>query len=129
MPSARISITRCGSSSACCVKRVLLDNTIIAVTADHGEMLGNHRQFAKGMFYEESAKIPFIIIPTAEYAQFGSYMTDERLVELRDMMPTLLDMAGIPIPDTVEGMSLVSPERPPRLPVRRALRETRKPHA
>jgi len=73
--------------------------------------MGSHRQFAKGMFYEESAKIPFIIVPTAEYKQFGSYMVDDRLVELRDMMPTLLDMAGIPIPETVEGASLVSDAR------------------
>ena len=89
----------------------LLDNTIIAITADHGEMLGHHRQYAKGMFYEESAKIPFVIIPTAEYAQFGSYLVDDRLVELRDMMPTLLEMAGIPIPETVEGLSLVGDAR------------------
>ena len=89
----------------------LLDNTIISLTADHGDMMGNHGLYAKGMFYEESAKIPFIMIPTADYAHLGHHTEDDRLVELCDVMPTLLDMAGIPIPDSVEGISLLSDTR------------------
>jgi arylsulfatase A-like enzyme len=86
----------------------LLDNTIIAFTSDHGDMLGNHGQFAKGLHYENSAKVPLIIMSTADYAQLGHHQTDDRLVELRDIMPTLLDMAGIPIVESVEGISLLS---------------------
>jgi arylsulfatase len=89
----------------------LLDNTIIGLTCDHGDMLGNHGLYAKGIFYEDSAKIPFILVPTAEYRHLGHHVTDDRLVELRDMMPTLLDLAGVPIPQSVEGMSLASSER------------------
>jgi arylsulfatase len=85
----------------------LLDNTIIAFTADHGDMLGSHGLFEKSVFYEDSAKVPLIIVPTAEYSQMGHHMVDDRLVELRDIMPTLLELAGISIPNTVEGMSLV----------------------
>ena len=86
----------------------LLDNTIVVFTCDHGDMLGDHGLYAKTLFYEESANIPMILTPTADYAHFGHHQVDERLVELRDIMPTLLEMAGIPIPGSVEGMSLVS---------------------
>jgi arylsulfatase A-like enzyme len=74
-------------------------------------MLGNHGQYAKGLHYEDSAKVPLIIMPTVDYSQLGHHQTDDQLVELRDIMPTLLDMAGIPIPESVEGISLLSNTR------------------
>jgi len=86
----------------------LLDNTIIAFTSDHGDMLGDHGQYAKALLYESSAKVPLIIMRTAEYEKMGHHLVDDRLAELRDVMPTLLDMAGIPIPERVEGHSLLS---------------------
>lgn len=89
----------------------LLDNTIVAFVSDHGDMLGNHDLFAKQLFYEDSCKIPLIIVPTAEYARLGHHRVDERLVEICDVMPTLLDLAGVPIPSSVEGISLVSEQR------------------
>jgi arylsulfatase A-like enzyme len=89
----------------------LLDNTIIAFTSDHGDMLGDHRQFAKGLLYDGSSKVPLIVMDTAAYNQLGHHQEDDRLVELRDLMPTLLDMAGIPIPDSVEGISLLSKDK------------------
>ena len=88
----------------------LLHDTIIMFTADHGDMLGNHGEYGKGVFYEDSARIPFIIVPTAAYDRMGHHKVDDRLVELRDVMPTLLDLAGVPIPKTVEGVSLISDE-------------------
>ena len=87
----------------------VLDNTIIAFTSDHGDMLGNHGLWMKNLFYEDSTKIPFIIVPTEDDKSFCPNTTDPRLVELRDIMPTLLDMAGIPIPETVDGISLLNP--------------------
>jgi arylsulfatase A-like enzyme len=89
----------------------LLDNTIIAFTSDHGDMLGNHGEYAKSIFYEDSAKIPFIIVPTPDYEDFGHHQVDDRLVELRDLMPTLLDMVGIDVLTTVEGIALNRGER------------------
>ena len=86
----------------------LLDNTIIMFTADHGEMLGNHWLFAKDVLYEDSANVPMILVPTADYKQCGHHLVDDRLVELRDIMPTLLEMAEIDIPDSVEGVSMLS---------------------
>jgi arylsulfatase A-like enzyme len=86
----------------------LLDHTIMLFTSDHGDMLGNHRQFEKDLFYEDSVKIPCILVPTADYRQFGHHLVDDRLVEISDVMPTLLEMAEVPIPDSVEGISLLS---------------------
>ena len=92
-------------------EQYLLDNTVILFTGDHGDMLGNHRQFAKGIFYEDSAKIPMILMPATGDRRVGHHRVDDRLAELCDVMPTLLDLAGIPIPRTVEGLSLVGPKR------------------
>jgi arylsulfatase A-like enzyme len=75
-------------------------------------MLGNHGQYAKSIFFEDSAKIPFIVVPTAEDPHgVGHHREDERLTEIRDMMPTLLEMCDIPVPDTVEGISILSDQR------------------
>ena len=85
----------------------VLDNTIIMLVSDHGDMLGNHHLWAKPPMFEWSAKIPMILVPTRHCNRVGHHQVDDRLVELRDVMPTLLDLCGIPIPETVEGYSLV----------------------
>ena len=86
----------------------LLDDTILCFTCDHGDMLGNHGQYAKGLFYDDSANIPLILVPAADDSRVGHHRVDGRLAEIRDVMPTLLDLAGVPIPETVEGISLAS---------------------
>ena len=64
-------------------------------------MLGNHGMWAKRLFYEYSANIPMILLGIAG---------DER-VGWADVMPTLLELAGIDIPETVEGMSMVGEQK------------------
>lgn len=84
-----------------------LDNTFICFVSDHGEMMGDHTMFRKAYPYDGSARVPLIfagprgssILPNRSYDQ---------VVELRDLMPTLLDCAGLPIPDTVQGKSFLS---------------------
>ncbi len=85
----------------------LLDNTAILFTSDHGEMLGNHRHIFKTLMYQDAANIPLILVPPKDDTRVPDHATDDRLVSLADVMPTLLDLAGIPIPDTVEGRSLL----------------------
>lgn len=85
----------------------LLDNTIICFTSDHGDMLGNHSMWAKRLFYENSANIPLLLMGVAGDERVGHHRVDNRLVGWQDIMPTLLDLAGIDIPDTVEGISMV----------------------
>jgi arylsulfatase len=89
----------------------LLDNTILMFTGDHGDMLGNHGLWAKPPMFEWSAKIPLLLMPTASDRRVGHHRTDHRLAALRDVMPTLLDLCGLPVPDSVEGQSLVSDTR------------------
>lgn len=89
----------------------LLDNTIILFTSDHGDMLGNHGLWAKRLFYEDSACVPMILVgPTAD-GRVGSRRLDHRLVGLADVMPTLLELAGIDPPPTVDGLSMLAPRR------------------
>ncbi|MEM7033458.1 MAG: sulfatase-like hydrolase/transferase, partial [Chloroflexota bacterium] len=85
----------------------LLDDTIICFTSDHGDMLGNHHMWAKRLFYEPSANIPMILVGAKGDERVGFNQVDDRLVGWQDVMPTLLDLAGISIPDTVEGQSMV----------------------
>ena len=89
----------------------LLDNTILAFTADHGDMLGDHHMWAKGMMYEKSARVPLILIPTSKDKRLSPGTSDDRLVELQDVMPTLLDLCGVDVPATVEGVSLLQSQR------------------
>jgi arylsulfatase len=87
----------------------ILDNTIICFVSDHGDMLGHFGLFEKRLFYEDSAKIPFILIPPGDDPRH--HLTDDRLVTIEDVMPTLLDLAGIPVPSTVEGQSVLAGTR------------------
>lgn len=80
------------------------DNTVIAFTSDHGEMMGDHQMFRKALPYEGSARVPLII----HDPRTPSGGTVDHVVELRDVMPTLLDLAGIDIPDSVDGASLAT---------------------
>lgn len=89
----------------------LLNNTIICFSSDHGDMLGNHGLWRKGLFYENSANVPMILLGPRGDERVGVNQTDDRLVGWQDVMPTLCDLAGVPIPETVDGTSMVSDER------------------
>lgn len=84
----------------------LMDNTIILFTSDHGEMLSDHGLDRKSVPYQGSVRIPMIISgPEALLGRQG--VVDDSLVELRDVMPTTLDIAGAPIPATLDGKSML----------------------
>ncbi|WP_261388478.1 sulfatase-like hydrolase/transferase [Arthrobacter alpinus] len=84
----------------------LNENTIIAFTSDHGEMLGDHDFYRKAVGHEGSARVPLIIMPApSDAAALHGAVVDE-VVELRDIMPTLLDLAGVTVPDSCDGKSL-----------------------
>ena len=81
----------------------IADDTILVFSSDHGDMLGSHRMSHKQEPFEESISIPFIVryprrIPKGK-------ITDALLSPM-DIMPTLLSLAGAPIPNSVEGVSL-----------------------
>ena len=89
----------------------ILDNTVILFTSDHGDMLGTHNLWSKRLFYEPSARIPMLLVDPRKTARISAGAVDDRLVCLRDVMPTLLDLAGIAVPDSVEGLSFAGTDR------------------
>ena len=88
----------------------LLDDTIILFTSDHGDMLGNHGVWAKRLYYERAANVPMILVGGRD-GRVPHHVVDERLVGWQDVMPTLLDLADIEVPDSVEGLSMVGDAR------------------
>ncbi len=85
-------------------KNGLRDNTIVVFTSDHGYMLGQHNKFQKQHLFEESTRVPFIISVPWIKSQHGK--TTDKLTELIDLYPTLTEIAGVPAPDTLQGISL-----------------------
>lgn len=82
------------------------DNTWICFVSDHGEMMGDHDLFRKGYAYEGSAGIPLLLSgPPGSGIPPGT--RSDAVAELRDIMPTLLDCAGLPVPDGIDGHSLL----------------------
>lgn len=81
-------------------------NTFIIFLSDHGDMLGDHHLWRKSLPYEGSARVPFLIRPPQDW-DVPRGVTLDPVVELRDVMPTLLDAAGVAVPETCDGQSLV----------------------
>ena len=81
------------------------DRTIIVFTSDHGDMMGGHGMVWKSTraFYEEIVRVPLLI---SDPKKFGSRVSD-LAVDSTDLMPTLLDLAGQPVPGQAQGRSLV----------------------
>jgi len=83
------------------------DDTFMLMTSDHGEMLGDHHLWRKTYAYEGSARVPFLLrFPRGTNLATGR-VRDE-VVGLADVMPTVLDAAGVEVPETVEGRSVLS---------------------
>ncbi len=81
------------------------NNTIVIFGSDHGEMLGDHGLMLKGCrFYEGLIRVPLVISWPARAKQGGH---DDSLVELVDIVPTLLEAAGIEVPTRMQGKSLL----------------------
>lgn len=96
-----------GRILAALTERGLLDNTLILFTADHGDMLGDHHLWRKTYAYEGSARVPMLVRwPERIAAPRGRVFTEP--VELRDILPTFLDAAGIPTEaGSFDGRSLL----------------------
>ncbi len=83
-----------------------LDNTIIVFTSDHGDLLGSHGAYKKQQPYDESIRVPMLWyipktlgIPPVE---------KDALLNSEDILPTLLALCHIDIPETVEGINYKS---------------------
>lgn len=82
------------------------EDSVILFTSDHGEELGDHHLFRKSMPYEGSCHIPMLISVPEPYGNNCKGQVSHSVVELRDIVPTLLEIAGAPVPKCVDGRSL-----------------------
>lgn len=79
------------------------DNTIVVFTSDHGDMLGSQGLIKKQKPWEESIRIPFLLRYPALFGLEGQQVP-EAMIGMQDMMPTLLGLSRLPIPEGVEGI-------------------------
>lgn len=78
-------------------KNGLRENTVVLFVADHGEALGDHGVWGKGPYHYDSViRIPFLISCPE---RFKSGIVCDEVVSLVDFAPTILDIAGVPIPE------------------------------
>lgn len=84
-------------------ERNVLDNTIIIFTSDHGDCLNDHGHSQKWNMYEQSVHVPAIVSWPKGIAE-GQRI--DHLVSLMDFGPTILEFAGIDVPDWMEARSL-----------------------
>jgi arylsulfatase A-like enzyme len=80
-----------------------LDHTVVIYSSDHGLAIGSHGLRGKQNMYEHTVNVPLILsgpgIPRGSRCEAQVY--------LRDLFPTACELAGVKVPDTVEGKSLV----------------------
>ncbi len=79
------------------------EDTIVIFTSDHGEMFGAHGRMKKNIFYDEAARVPFLLRWPARIPK--KHVTDV-CASNADIMPTLLGLIGSDIPPEVEGIDV-----------------------
>ncbi len=85
-----------------------MDNTMIVITSDHGDYLGDHWLGEKDLFHEQSVKVPLIIYDPSPDADTTRGTTCDALVESIDLPATFVEVAGGTVPDhIIEGRSLL----------------------
>ncbi|MCG8580285.1 MAG: arylsulfatase [Bacteroidales bacterium] len=86
----------------------MYDNALIIFTSDHGDMLGDHNHWRKTYAYEGSTKVPFILKwPSSQSAVVTKSAEQLHCVELRDILPTMLDVIGAEVPAEMNGQSMM----------------------
>ena len=83
----------------------LLEKTFIVFAGDHGESLGEHEEQSHGFFvYQAAIHVPLIVV--TPFAKLQGVVSPE-VTTLADVLPTVCDMAGLPVPAEVQGKSLL----------------------
>ncbi|MCH7814391.1 MAG: sulfatase, partial [Planctomycetes bacterium] len=89
----------------------LRDSTLVALLSDHGEGLGQHQERLHGIFlYESTIRVAFLLSNPVLFD--GPSRVDDRVVGLVDLMPTVLDLLGLPQPERMDGLSLLETNVP-----------------
>lgn len=83
-------------------ERGLWENTLVLYTSDHGDMRGDFGLYGKGNFYEPVTRVPTFVVPPGG----ASVERCPDLVEMFDLAPTIMDYAGLPIPQNMAAHTL-----------------------
>ena len=91
------------------------DETLVIFTADHGDHLGDHGLGEKELFYEQSVRVPFLLVdPRAAHSRGR---VERQFAQAVDVVPTILDALGLPeAPHRLEGRSLLNAARGQAIP-------------
>lgn len=81
-----------------------LKNTVLVFTSDNGYLFGEHGRGDKRVFYEESIRIPWIMHYPALRSKQKT--VDEPVLNI-DFLPSMLDLAGVPVPESIQGRSFI----------------------
>ena len=85
-------------------KAGVADNTVVVFTSEHGDMMGDHGMLEKRSFFEEASRVPLLMsVPWLSKEQ----TIVEGSVGHIDLVPTLLELSGNDVPDSLQGKSLV----------------------
>ena len=88
-------------------------DALVVVTSDHGEGFGEHEEQSHGFLVQEATlKIPLIITTTGGLAAPARI---DNLASQVDLMPTVLSLLGLPVPDGIDGVDLTEPRESPRV--------------
>lgn len=82
----------------------LLDNTLVVYTSDQGFYMGEHGWFDKRFMYEESFRTPLIMRMPKGFDRRGDI---DQMVQNIDYAPTFLEIAGVEVPEDIQGVSLL----------------------
>ena len=94
------------------IKIGIYDNTIIVIWGDHGWKLGDHNSWGKMTNYNIDLKVPVIIrYPNQE----NRGVKTDGMIELVDLFPSICELAGIDVPDYLQGVSFVPLTKDPEL--------------
>jgi arylsulfatase A-like enzyme len=96
----------------------LADDTVFVYTSDNGFLFGEHKHVELRWPFEEAIRIPLLVRAPALVA--GAGRRAPQMALNIDVAPTLLALAGVPVPEAMQGASLLPVLRDPRAPGRRA---------
>lgn len=99
-------------------RRGMLEDTLILFTSDHGDMTGDHHLWRKSYAYQASSRIPMLLRWPSGLVPAKRGAVLDHPVELRDVLPTFLDVAGHSPSQPLDGESLLKPLRQPSAPWR-----------
>jgi arylsulfatase A-like enzyme/Flp pilus assembly protein TadD len=86
-------------------ERGLLEDSLVILTTDHGEALGDHGEMFHGYYiYDATIHVAMIVRPP--FAAHAGRVVDQSVSHV-DLLPTILETVGVPAPDTIHGQSLV----------------------